>query len=174
VDESIKKSTKRPLSLCNIDFTNWQHDINFRSGFRIQKEDDDWSLRSFAADQSTFQYIVGNYSLLNVVKYILEKRDTALLQVVELQGLQIPDNYQEISKLVDDANNPNSAEISKFKISCLEVDEIIAESYGLNAAQIEYIENRLSSPPLDVLTPRWPWTVAAIRDIQAYDSDRFA
>jgi N-6 DNA Methylase len=174
VDELIKKSTKRPLSLYNIDFTNWQHDINFRSDFSLAKEGNNWSLRPLAEDQSTFQYVTGNYSLLNVVKYILEESGAETLRAIELQDLKIPEDYQKISKLVDEALDPNSADISEFKKLHQEADAIIAESYGLNAAQLKYIKNRLSSPPLDVLVPRWPWKVAAIRDIQEYDSDRFA
>jgi len=56
----------------------------------------------------------------------------------------------------------------------VEADEIIANAYGLDNAQWKYIQRRLAKPPLDVLEPRWPWKVAAMREIKTYDVDRFA
>lgn len=69
VDKLIRESTKQSLLLYDIDFTNWQYDINFRSDFRLAKVGDSWSLRPFAENQSTFQFIKGNYSFKVMIKY---------------------------------------------------------------------------------------------------------
>lgn len=47
------------------------------------------------------------------------------------------------------------------------------DGFGLTKTEKEYVRTRLSTPPFDVLTPRWPWVDVAVRGIQEYAEDRF-
>jgi hypothetical protein len=38
----------------------------------------------------------------------------------------------------------------------------------------KYVQNRLATPPFDVLQSRWPWKAVEMREIQEYAVDRFA
>lgn len=109
-----------------------------------------------------------------MIKYLIEQNESEVLLAEELQNLKIPEDYKRISKLIDEARNPNSPNIKEFKKLREKADMIIGESFGLNQSQIDHINKRLAVPPLDVLTPRWPWKAAALRTIQEYDFDRFA
>jgi hypothetical protein len=131
-------------------------------------------LKPFFEEQSTLLYLTRDYDLLNIIRYIIKLRKNETLTATDLQDLKIPMDYKRISKLVDEAHSINSSNIKEFKELYEKADSIIAKSFGLKESQFAHIQKRLSSYPLDVLTPRWPWKVAAIRDIQEYDSDRFA
>lgn len=174
VKENIEKSPKKRLALYNIDFMNWNSDIEEKVDYHLTEEQGIWKLRPFVEDQSTLLQLQGSYELLNVVKYLLENLSDEGLTVRELQNLMVPENTESISALIDTACNPNSSDIQEFKKVFKEMDNIIASAFGLNKDQWTYIQDRLSTPPFDVLEPRWPWKAAEMRVIQEYEADRFA
>ena len=55
-----------------------------------------------------------------------------------------------------------------------EIDEAVFEAFELTAAERAYIQQRLSSFPLNRLKPRYPWDTVSKRGIKAYTEDRFA
>lgn len=174
VARNIVKARPKHLALCGVDFSNWGSDIDSEVEYRITGSESKRILRPYTENQPTFLHIEGSYELLNVVKHLLEQRDVVELQARELQNLPIPEDYQEISRLIDEARDPDSPDIKEFKRLFKEADEMIAQAYGLNKEQWRYVQERLASPPFDVLKPRWPWKSVEARGIQAYDIDRFA
>ena len=169
-------ASKKPLALHNIDFANWQHDIDERADFRLEKEQDKYVLRVYFENQRTFQYIKSDYHLLNVVKYIIDNRgeDETILTLREFQNMMIPEDTKVVSELIDEARDPDNEDIQDFKRQFAEVDDIISKAYGLNSEQWKYVQERLTTRPFDVLVPRWPWKSVEMREIQEYSSDRFA
>ncbi len=172
---SLSDSTKVALVLCNVDFANWQSDIEDEVEFRLEKQIGKWVLRAYIQNQSTLQYVEGTYSLLNVIKYLLDARkEKERLTLREFQNLMVPENFDGVSKLLDEARDPHHPDIKEFQRLSEKVDRIIADAYGLNVAQQNYLNRRLASPPFDVLIPRWPWKYVEMREIQEYETDRFA
>jgi len=174
VIESLNNCSKKPLSLHNVDFTTWNSDIFEKVEYGLLRENENWTLRPYIDEQSTLLNLYGNYELLNVVKFLLENREEEGLTVRNLQNLPVPESPELVSELIDIARDPNSEDIQEFKKLFKKMDEIIAFSYGLTEDQWEYVQERLSTPPFDVLEPRWPWETVEMRKIQQYDVDRFA
>jgi hypothetical protein len=174
VGEALEKCSKKPLALFGIDFRYWQSDLNEEASFRLEKDRSSSILRAYIEDQSTLLQIQGNPKLLSVLKYLLESRERKTLSAREFQDLMVPEDFEAVSALIDAARDPDSPDIRQFKECLDEVDRIVSSAYGLDDAQLEYIKNRLSTPPLDVLAPRWPWKFVEMREIQEYATDRFA
>jgi len=141
---------------------------------RLARERDVWTLRLYSEDQQTLLHLEGSYELLNVVRYLLESRDEEGLSARAFQNLAVPTEPESISRLIDIARDPNSSDITEFKRLFKEADDIVAAAYGLNQAQWKYVQNRLATPPFDVLQSRWPWKAVEMREIQEYAVDRFA
>ena len=53
-------------------------------------------------------------------------------------------------------------------------DEIVYGLFGIDDTERRYIDERLSSFPLNRLKPRYPWETVKPRPIKAYMADRFA
>jgi hypothetical protein len=177
VAKCLAKSALKPLALHGVDFSHWQSDIEEQVEFHLSKEGKGglYALTPYVGEeQPTFLQIRGRYELLNVVKYLLDQRESDTLTARELQSLMVPEDPAELSRLLDTARDPNSAEIMEFKEVFSEADESIASAYGLSKVQWKYVKGRLAKPPFDVLEPRWPWKAVKMREIQAYDMDRFA
>lgn len=172
---TLARASKKPLALHNLDFANWQSDIKDEVDFRLEKGHDKWTLRVYADNQSTFQFVEGSYALLNVVKYLLDNRkERDSLTLREFQNLMVPEVPETISDLIDAARDPKHADITEFNLIFKKTDEMISTAYGLDQAQWKYIQERLKNPPFDVLVPRWPWKSVEMREIQEYSTDRFA
>jgi hypothetical protein len=172
VEEAISSSVK-PFALFKVDFSNWTSDIEDEADYHLTKEQGIWTLRPYTEDQPTFLYAQGGYELLNVVKYLVDRRE-GTLTAREFQGLLVPENCPKVSMLIDTARDPDSSDIVEFRKLVKEADDVIGVAYGLNRKQLEYVRERLDTPPFDVLQPRWPWKGVAVREIQEYDIDRFA
>jgi len=172
---TLARSNKKPLALHNLDFANWQSDVEDEVDFHMERDHDKWTLRVYVENQSTFQYVKGSYALLNVVKYLLDKRkEREGLTLRDFQNLMVPEDPETISELIDAARDPNHVDIIEFKRLFKEADDMISAAYGLDATQWSYIQERLANPPFDVLVPRWPWKSVEMREIQEYSTDRFA
>lgn len=174
VDKAINESTKEPLALlAALDFSYWQGDTPEGAELRLIQENGKWFLKPFIEKQPTFLHLEGQRELLNVAKYLLEKK-TGKLSASELQELRVPEDPAPISNLIDEARNPSSPDIKRFIELQLKADGVIAQHFGLTDEEFRYLQLRLSTPPLDVLHPRFPWILAERRGIQGYESDRFA
>jgi type I restriction-modification system DNA methylase subunit len=174
VTEEIARSPKKPLALHEVDFSNWQVDIEEQMDLRLARERDVWTLRLYSEDQQTLLHLEGSYELLNVVRYLLESRDEEGLSARAFQNLAVPTEPESISRLIDIARDPNSSDITEFKRLFKQADDIVAAAYGLDQAQWKYVQSRLATPPFDVLQSRWPWKAVEMREIQEYAVDRFA
>jgi type I restriction-modification system DNA methylase subunit len=173
VNDTISNSSKKPLVLFNIDFGFWKGDLPTSTQFKLTLEDGKWVLRAHIKNQTTLLSLTGPRDLLNVVRYLLCQK-AGNLKTRDLQELQVPEDISNVSALIDNANNPESIEIGQFMELFAEADKIIAKAFELSTEEVNYIRNRISTPPLDVLQPRWPWMVSEKRGIQEYESDRFA
>jgi hypothetical protein len=173
VIEELGKSKMVPLAMGTVDFGNWESDISELDDLRLEQESGDWTLRPYVDDQATLLFLKGPRELLIVIRFLLEKREEEGLSARELQDLKVPQDYVKISRLIEIAADPDSADILEFKKVFEEVDSVVAKAYGLTSSQWKYLQSRVKSPPLDVLEPRWPWKVAAVRNIQEYNTDRF-
>ena len=170
----INAATKKALALFDeLDFNYWQGDTPEDAEMKLIQENGKWVLKPFVENQPTSIYLEGPRELLNVVQYLLEKRKD-VVTIRDLQELQIPEDPNQVSSLIDNARNPSSPDITEFIELQLKVDRIIAQAFGLTDEEFGYVQNRLSTPPLDVLKPRFPWILAEKRGIQAYENDRFA
>lgn len=172
IDQELAKAPKKSISFLNADFRDWQQDLYKGLDLRIEKEGKDWVLRPYDKSQALLMSIRGPYALLKAVKFLIEGMKEPPT-VSKVQQLQIPENYEHLSTLIEHAEDPQSPEIRRFKELYQKADELIADGFGLTQKQFEYIQSRLSSPPLDVLQPRWPWKAAERRTIQEYSVDRF-
>ena len=61
-----------------------------------------------------------------------------------------------------------------FMAALNNIDQAVYAAFNLTTTEREYIEQRLSSFPLNRLTPRYPWDTVSTRGIKAYLEDRFA
>jgi type I restriction-modification system DNA methylase subunit len=171
VDAQLELGPKRGIALFDVDFSNWIGPTPAGAEVSVTRTGDRARLALLADKQLTLSYIEGRYDVLNVVRYLLERQDEPGQDV---RTLELPENVETISAMVDQAKDPDSAPMRRFKELQVECNRVIAEGFGLTVEEQEYITQRLAAPPLDVLQPRWPWTPVEIRDIQEYDSDRFA
>lgn len=173
VNAAINESCKKSLALLNLDFGFWKGEVPKNAEFKLTQENGKWILRPYIKDQALFVYLEGSRELLNVVKYLIEQK-TEIMETQDLQELQVPEEPTPISDLIDNANNPESSEVTQFIQLQQKADKIIAQAFELTEQEFDYIQHRLSTPPLDVLQPRWPWIVSEKRRIQEYKKDRFA
>jgi len=175
VAECIAESRLKPLALHGIDFSHWQSDIDEEVNFRLSKNKEGiWELTPYVEEeQPTLLHVRGSYELLNVVRHLLEQQKLESLTAREFQNLMVPEDPAELSDLLDEARYPDSSDIREFKKCFKEADDIIAKAFGLDDVRWTYIQNRLASPPFDVLEPRWPWKAVEMREIQEYVVDRF-
>ncbi len=171
VDAQLELGPKRGIALFDVDFSNWIGPPPADAEVSLTRTGDRARLALLADKQLTLSYIEGPYDVLNVVRYLLERQDEPRHDV---RTLELPENVETISAMIDQAEDPDSAPVRRFKELQVECNRVIAEGFGLTVEEQEYITHRLAAPPLDVLQPRWPWTPVEIRDIQEYDSDRFA
>ena len=172
INKELVAAPKKSISFLNADFRDWQHDLYEGLDYRLKKDGKEWELRPYDEDQALLMSIRGSYELLKVVKFLIESRDTPPT-VKEVQQLAIPENYENLSRLIEHAEDPQSPEIRRFQELHLRADEVIGEGFGLNTRELNYVQKRLSTPPLDVLQSRWPWKAAERRTIQEYATDRF-
>lgn len=173
INNAINRAGKKALALFGLSFDHWRGGIPKDAKIRLVHENGRFVLRPYADEQATLMYLEGPYELLNVVVYLIEVRGGAIT-TRELQELPVPEDFNSISVLVDNARNPDSPNIRRFKELHFRADEIIALAFGLTKAEFAYIQRRLSTQPLDVLKPRWPWKTAKRRRIKEYEADRFA
>ncbi len=173
VVQAIASASKKALSLFNLDFGRWQGDVEEGAEIRLEQQNGGWVLRPYVEKQTTFMQLEGPYELLNVVKHIVEAGG-GVITARELQGLEVPEDVKSISTLIDDARNPESPDIKQFKQLHSKADGIIAQTFGLTEEELYHIHRRLSTPPFDILQPRWPWTPVERRGIREYETDRFA
>jgi len=175
IEKVLKETSQKPLALHGVDFTHWQLDINRPADFRLERAKEEWVLRVYDKAQSSFLKISGSYELLNVVKFLLDNQiGKASLTAREFQNLIVTEDLERVSRLIDEARDPNSSDIRAFRKLFSKSDKLISMAYGLDARQWEYIRDRLANPPFDVQEPRWPWKTVAKRDIKRYSVDRFA
>jgi type I restriction-modification system DNA methylase subunit len=171
IEEEIQNAETKKLAEYPIDFRNWSGTAY--GSATIKKRDDTYLLTAITEEgQASPFFIEGEYELLNVVKYLLG--DVNEINPRRLQTLEVPVNYRDISRMIDEAADSESPIILRFKEVLKEVDKIIADSFGLKEEDLEYIEKRLSTPPFSELQPRWPWTPVKRRPIVTYHTDRFA
>lgn len=162
VDQEIENAPKKRLSTFQLDFSTWTGtatgtitltEIDGKSSLTLTNEE---------SERSLF-YLAGPLELLKTLKYLLSENEDDETEVSSdiLQRLEIPTNYQEIATMIDNAENPNSPEILRFKQLTDLADEIIEKAFGLSDSERAYIHKRLSDYPLGAFLPRYPWTAGA-------------
>ena len=162
IDQAIEKAIKRRLSTFPLDFSTWTEiatgtitlvQIGGKDSLTIVTEDGERSLL----------YLQGPIELLKTVIYLLSGNEDEEIEVSPdtLQRLEIPTNYAEIARMIDNAENPESPEIVEFKRLMELADDIIEEEFGLSKSEKDYIHRRLSDYPLGAFVPRYPWTAGA-------------
>jgi type I restriction-modification system DNA methylase subunit len=173
VEDGLSSAQKKPLSMLKVDFHGWQLDLYEGLELRLEKgPDGGWILRPYDEDQALLAHLGGARELLKVVKFMVdgfESPPTAR----EMQQLLAPENYKELCALIERAEDPQSPDITRFQKLHKKADELIAAGFCLNDRELDYVRSRLSSRPLDVLQPRWPWKAVERRNIQEYTADRF-
>ncbi|MEE9506911.1 MAG: N-6 DNA methylase [Thermoplasmata archaeon] len=173
LDSAIAEAEKESLPLLGVNFTGWQ-DTAADAELRIVQENGAWRLRAFLENQATLSFLEGPYAVLNLAGYLIETEEIPPVRS-KLERLNVPREADLLSEKLDQARDPESADISRFKDLHTKTDILLAELYGLEYEELEQIWARLSKPPLDLLIPRWPWIPAQMRAIKSYEGvDRFA
>ena len=162
IDQTIANSGKKRLSTFAVDFSTWGGraigtmilaDIEGEKSLTVIDEEGTRSLL----------YLHGPLDLLKIIKYLLSENEDEPVEIASstLQRLEIPTDYARIVKMIDDAENPNSPEITRFKQLTSLADEIIERAFGLSESARTYIHERLEEYPLGAFEPRYPWTAGA-------------
>jgi hypothetical protein len=162
VDQAIESATKKRLSTFLLDFSTWTAKAK---GVMTLTEIDGKDSLTVVDDEGvrSLLYLNGPLDLLKIIKYLLSENDDQESQISPdtLQRLEIPTNYAEIAQMIDNAENPNSPEIVRFRHLVDLADEIIESTFGLSAMDRGYIHRRLVEYPLGAFVPRYPWTAGA-------------
>jgi len=173
VKDALDRAQKQSLAMAKVTWVGLTEDICIEGQPSVRRLPDRSVLHFNEEGQEKLGHIEGTYELLNVVSYIIQQRDGAYTKQ-DLENMAVPLDPTPISRLIDNAGDPNSPDIQGF-ITCMEkADEAIMDGFGLSKSEKAYLRKRISSPPFDVLEPRWPWTGAALRQAQEYGEDRFA
>jgi hypothetical protein len=162
IDKAIENATKKRLSTFPLDFSTWTDkaegnielvEIDGKNSLTMV---DDEGVRSLL-------YLAGPLDLLKTVKYLLSEDDDQKSKISPdiLQRLEVPENYADVSQMIDNAENPDSPEIVQFRRLLGIADEIIENTFGLSASERAYIHKRLDESPLSVFMPRYPWIAGA-------------
>ena len=164
IGQAIDAANKNRLSALPVDFSTWTGTaIGTPTLTKIDGKD---SLTMVDEDgtRSLF-YVHSSMSLLKMIKYLLsekeEEEEEVEVSATALQRLEVPSNYEEIVQMIEDAQNPNSPDIARFRELADRADEIIEKAFELSEADRTYIHKRLSEYPLSVFEPRYPWTAGA-------------
>jgi hypothetical protein len=162
VDQAIENATKKRLSTFPLDFSTW---TGKAKGIMTITEIDGKDSLTVVDDEGvrSLLYLNGPPDLLKTIRYLLSENDDQESQISSdtLQRLEIPTNYVEIAQMIDNAENPNSPEIVRFRHLEDLADEIIESTFGLSAEDRVYIHKRLGEYPLGAFLPRYPWTAGA-------------
>jgi hypothetical protein len=162
VDQAIASATKKRLSTFPLDFSTW---TGTATGMITLTEIDGKDSLTVVDEEGvrSLLYLHGALDLLKIIKYLLSENEDEESRISPdtLQRLEIPTNYAEIAQMIDNAENPNSTEIVRFRHLIDLADEIIERTFGLSASDRAYIHKRLSEYPLGAFVPRYPWTAGA-------------
>lgn len=164
VDQAIESSEKKRLSAFGLDFTTWS---GTASGNPVLTEIAERPSLTLVDDEGTRSlfYIQAPIPLLKMIEYLLtqneEDEDELEVSATNLQMLEIPTNYEELAKMIDDAKNPDSPDILRFKELMSLADKIIEKAFGLTPTDSAYIRKRLDTYPISTFEPRLPWTIGA-------------
>src|SRR6266540_1966957 len=165
---------KRSLALSPVTWEGWEDpNVEVEGDASVSKADGAWRLHFYEDDQQKLSYIGGPYEILNVVSYLLERREEITTAKGELERLEIPVDSRSLSILIDQARDENSPDRRRYRELAAKADEVVMDAFGLNREQRDYVRERLSTPPFDVMQPRWPWAEVSMRGIQEYPDDRF-
>jgi len=160
VEEAIRRADKKRLSIFPLDFSTWSGTAI--GAVMLTKIDGRDALTTIDADQNmSIFFLQGPLSLLKMVAYLLPDDEDAEISSKELQALEVPVNYEEIVMMIDDAENPESPDIVRFRELSAKADRIIEKSFDLSDAEQRYIYKRLTEYPLSLLEPRYTWTAGA-------------
>jgi len=163
--------SRTKAALLDVDFSHWNGLPKRERTLTLKRSKSSWQLTVGVGMQSTLSYLEGPYDVLNVMRHLLDQDKTG---TPDVQEMLIPEAPSKWSSLIDEARDPDSKVVKQFRDLQDGCDEVIAGAFGLNERDAKAVAERLASPPLDVLKPRWPWTSVEFREIQEYDRDRFA
>ena len=104
----------------------------------------------------------------------LPSDEDAIISKKSIQALRLPDNLDAIMQEYGTRLEAFKNVEHDFMAVLAEIDEAVFEAFELTAAERAYIQQRLSSFPLNRLKPRYPWDTVSKRGIKAYTEDRFA
>ncbi len=173
IDEGIDSAEKQALAVSDVDFAAWSTIEVIEGKPQLTNATGKWRLHFQESDQQTLGYIEGKYELLNILAYMIEAKGEPTTKD-ELEKMLLPRDAGPISDMIDDARNVDSPDVKRFNDLMMKSDDLIMDAFDLTEKEKEYVQVRLTSPPFDVLQPRWPWSAVASREIQEYDEDRFA
>jgi type I restriction-modification system DNA methylase subunit len=161
IEEKINASEKKRLAVFpGVDFSNWGGTAI--GSVVLADLNGEEVLTAIAPDQSMSMFFLrGPQALLKMVAFLLPDDEDAEISANMIQRLEVPTDYEAIVKAIDDADNPASPDILRFKKLSAEADMIIEASFGLSEEDRQYIHKRLGEHPLALLEPRYPWTAGA-------------
>jgi len=81
--------------------------------------------------------------------------------------------YDQLSSSAKLTCITNKNEIEEFKNIRTLIDKKVGSLFSLSSLDLEHIDRQLSLPPLDKLTPRFPWNETKPSRPNRYDFDRF-
>jgi len=160
VEEAIKNADMKRLLTYPLDFSSWGGTAIGQVVLTKSEGQDTLTTVDEDSNMSMF-FLRGPLPLLKMIAYLMPEGEDVEITAKELQLLEVPSNYEEIVKMIDAADDPNSPDILRFKDLSAEADRVIERSFGLTDDERKYIHRRLSEYPLGLLEPRYPWTAGA-------------
>jgi hypothetical protein len=160
IDQAIAAATKKRLSTFSLDFSTWSGTAY--GAVTLTSIDGHDTLTTVDEDQTmSIFYLRGPTALLKMIVYLLPEEEDSEITSGDLQTLEVPVNYEEIVKMIDDAGDPSSPDILRFRELTAKADGIIEGSFELSKTEQTYMHRRVTEFPLSLLEPRYPWTAGA-------------
>jgi hypothetical protein len=151
---------KRLAVFSEVDFSNWRGTAI--GSVVLTDHEGEEILTTLAPDQTMSMFFLrAPQTLLKMIAYLLPDDEDAEISANMIQKLEVPTDYEEIVGAIEDADNPASPDILRFRELSAEADRIIEASFGLSDDERQYIHKRLTEHPLALLEPRYPWTAGA-------------
>jgi hypothetical protein len=120
---------------------------------------------------SSFEVADGD--LAELLLKILVRDPEEHISRTNIQRLVVPRDWRAAIREYRERLQAFSAIREKFYAKIDQIDDLVARGFDLTASERNHIKDRLSSFPLNRLTPRYPWTVVRSRPLKAYMEDRF-
>ncbi len=116
---------------------------------------------------------VQDEELAELLSKVLARDPDEFITRGAIQRLVVPKDWRPVMSKYRTRVAAFAAVQSRFYTTLRNIDGVVYRAFGLTDGEDLHVEQRLSSFPLNRLTPRYPWSVVKPRPLKAYMEDRF-